>query len=222
MSADLATDDTAYRALLSDLEVGRLGPEQIERLMVAAHSRLCTVFGDEVGETLASCTDIFGVYDWRVHEARTIKQTGRKIQKAAAALADALASTGRSDCYQLLDPGIWGDCPDDYVGPNIRIEDYLRMLAKHFSQLDSTDLAAYADLVPGRHSVNLRRPVIRHVANHLIDMWQRGELRDEPADPEDVTRLPYRMHQHIAGVTSVMLATEINATDVNDAINKKA
>lgn len=221
----LAADDTASREQLTELEAGRLAPDRISEVAAAAEMRLeqgfdglelASRFDDAVYRPVINCADALSAYAWRVHEVRDIREHGPQLQKAALKLADLLAKTGRSDYYRLMDPGIWDDCPDDYVGPNIRVEDYLRRLAENFAEPSRADLAHYAHSVRSRHSVNLARFVIRDVADTLIGLWKARRLGEQ--HPEDFDRLPNRMHQWIAEVASVLLAREVKAAEVHEAI----
>ena len=214
MTAARYQTDAEYRLGLSELEKGQLRDEDVGDLAEAAYRRLEAAFEQPA---LWRCADALSIYPWRVHEARALEAHGNRIRHAALELADALGDSGKSGLWLLLDPGIWDGVPADYVGPNIRIEDYLRILAKH---LDHSEWA-YGHLVPKRHSANLGRFVVRHVRDVVVANWDVlaiGRRRD--AFDEDDGRAPHGLHLYIAEVASVILAKPISAAYVKDALRQ--
>lgn len=215
MTAARYQTDAEYRLGLSELEKGKLRDEDIRDLADAAYGRMEAAFDEPV---LWQCADVLSIYTWREYDARVLEAHGDRIRRASLELADALADSGHSSLWQLLDPGIWDGVPPDYIGPNIRIEDYLRILAEY---LDHREWA-YGHLVTKRFSGNLGRVVVRHVRDVVMGHWDVlaiGRRRD--AFDEDDKRAPHKLHPYIAEIASVILAMPITPGYVKDTLRQR-
>ncbi len=242
--------DAEYRTLLDRLAKNEFVTEDF--VGVASHPALAQIAETALDRLKTgsvpvqyhACTDCFYDYFVWVNAGGMDKDADNRIARAATALADALADSGRSNYFSMLDPQIWSRSLGSYryyheridvdvLGHDVHlpIETYLREMASslidfHEFVAEQRGVVAGDWLSAARVGKSLSRFVIRAVR---IEVEQIAELdgsddalpddwRPKPRIDETDTRTPSGWHVITARLSEILLAEPVSTDTVKNAL----